>query len=91
MNIKAIQVLLYAYIYTKTKNYNFTQPLEAGIYSFKNLNSGFLPIDFSLPRKTPETIITQEKLDEFFAEIKEYIKEIYNEEIEFIEPAGLRY
>lgn len=90
-HLKAIQVLLYAYLYTKSKNYNFSKPLEAGIFSFKNLNSGFLPIDFALPRKKPETNITQEKLDEFIEELKIYIKEIYNPEIDFIEPADLRY
>jgi len=90
-HLKAIQVLLYAYLFTKSKNYNFTQPLEAGIYSFKNLNSGFLPIDFALPRKKPETNITEEKLEEFITELKIYIKEIYNPEIDFIEPADLRY
>ncbi|MEZ7856361.1 MAG: PD-(D/E)XK nuclease family protein, partial [Polaribacter sp.] len=90
-HLKAIQVLLYAYLFTKSKNYNFTQPLEAGIYSFKNLNSGFLPIDFALPRKKPETNITPEKLEEFITELKTYIKEIYNPEIDFIEPADLRY
>jgi len=90
-HLKAIQVLLYAYLFTKSKNYNFTQPLEAGIYSFKNLNSGFLPIDFALPRKKPETSITAEKLEEFITELKIYIQEIYNPEIDFIEPADLRY
>ncbi len=90
-HLKAIQVLLYAYLFTKSKNYNFNQPLEAGIYSFKNLNSGFLPIDFALPRKKPETNITEEKLEEFITELKIYIKEIYNPEIDFIEPADLRY
>ena len=90
-HLKAIQVLLYAYLFTKSKNYSFTQPLEAGIYSFKNLNSGFLPIDFALPRKKPETNITAEKLEEFITELKIYIKEIYNPEIDFIEPADLRY
>ena len=90
-HLKAIQVLLYAYLFTKSKNYSFTQPLEAGIYSFKNLNSGFLPIDFALPRKKPETNITGEKLEEFITELKIYIKEIYNPEIDFIEPADLRY
>ena len=90
-HLKAIQVLLYAYLFTKSKNHNFTQPLEAGIYSFKNLNSGFLPIDFALPRKKPETKITSEKLEEFITELKIYIKEIYNPEIDFIEPADLRY
>ena len=90
-HLKAIQVLLYAYLFTKSKNYNFNQPLEAGIYSFKNLNSGFLPIDFALPRKKPETNITEEKLEEFITELKIYIQEIYNPEIDFIEPADLRY
>jgi ATP-dependent helicase/nuclease subunit B len=90
-HLKAIQVLLYAYLFTKSKNYNFKQPLEAGIYSFKNLNSGFLPIDFAQPRKTPEANITAEKLDAFMFEIKTYIEEIYNPEIGFIEPADLRY
>jgi len=90
-HLKAIQVLLYAYLFTKSKNYNFNQPLEAGIYSFKNLNSGFLPIDFALPRKKPETSITAEKLEEFITELKIYIQEIYNPEIDFIEPADLRY
>ena len=90
-HLKAIQVLLYAYLFTKNKNHDFKQPLEAGIYSFKNLNSGFLPIDFALPRKKPETNITEEKLDQFITALKVYITEIYNPAIGFIEPADLRY
>jgi len=90
-HLKAIQVLLYAYLYTQSKNYNFNQPLEAGIYSFKNLNSGFLSVDFALPRRKAETNITSEKLEDFITEIKSYISEIYNLEIDFIEPADLRY
>ena len=90
-HLKAIQVLLYAYLFTKNKNYDFKQPLEAGIYSFKNLNSGFLLIDFALPRKKSETNITEEKLDQFITELKIYISEVYNPAIGFIEPADLRY
>ena len=90
-HLKAIQVLLYAYLYTQSKNYDFSKPLEAGIFSFKNLNSGFLPIDFALPRRKAETAITQEKLEAFIAELKVYITEIYNPKIDFIEPADLRY
>jgi len=41
--------------------------------------------------KKPETSITAEKLEEFITELKIYIKEIYNPEIDFIEPADLRY
>ena len=35
--------------------------------------------------------IEEEKLEEFITELKIYIKEIYNPEIDFIEPADLRY
>ncbi|WP_298762409.1 PD-(D/E)XK nuclease family protein [uncultured Polaribacter sp.] len=90
-HLKAIQVLLYAYLYTKSKNYKFNQPLEAGIYSFKNLKSGFLPVNFALPRRKAETKITSEKLEDFINEIKTYILEIYNPEINFKEPADLSY
>nr|WP_243456862.1 PD-(D/E)XK nuclease family protein [Polaribacter batillariae] len=88
---KAIQVLLYALLFTRSKNYDFKQPLTAGIYSFKNLNKGFLSINFSSNYRQPDTLITQEKLNEFLEEIKQYIKEIYNPEIAFIEPADLKY
>ena len=90
-HLKAIQVLLYAYLFTKSKNYNFSKPLEAGIYSFKNLNSGFLAVDFAPARKVPETSINSEKLDEFIVEIKKYISEIYAVTVDFVEPADLRY
>ena len=88
---KAIQVLLYAYLYTKSKKYDFSQPLAAGIYSFKNLNNGFLAIDFSSNYRKPTVEITEEKLDEFINEIKNYIKEIYTLEVDFKEPADLKY
>ena len=88
---KAIQVLLYAYLYTKSKNYNFKQPLQAGIYSFKNLNSGFLAVDFSSNYRNPAVEITSEKLDEFIDQIKSYITEIYTLDVDFIEPADLKY
>lgn len=88
---KAIQVLLYAFLYTKSKKHNFNQPLEAGIYSFKNLNSGFLPVDFSSNYRKPNLEITSERLEDFINEVKSYIQEIYNLEVDFIEPADLKY
>ena len=88
---KAIQVLLYGYCYTKSKKYTFDRPLEAGIYSFKNLNSGFLPVNFSSNYRKPDVEITEEKLEEFMNEIKTYIKEIYTLDVDFIEPADLKY
>lgn len=75
---KAIQVLLYAYLY----NENFeTANLESGIISFKNLNSGLLKVDFS----KKEHNINQEKLDEFISSIKKLILEIFNVKIPFTE------
>lgn len=88
---KAIQVLLYAFLFTKSKNFDFSKGLKGGIFSFKNLNSGFLAINFSSNYRKPDTEITQEKLDEFIEELKSYIKEIYNPEIDFIEPSDLKY
>ncbi len=88
---KAIQVLLYAYLFTQNKKFDFSKKLKAGIYSFKNLKEGFLSINFSSNYRNPDTDITQEKLDEFIEELKVYIKEIYNPEIAFNEPADLKY
>ena len=88
---KAIQVMLYAYLYTKSKNYDFKKPLEGGIYSFKNLNSGFLSVNFSSNYRKPDVEITAEKLEEFMVEIKTYIKEMYTLDVDFIEPADLKY
>ena len=88
---KAIQVLLYAYLYTKSKKYHFKQPLQAGIYSFKNLQSGFLAVDFSSNYRKPLVAITSEKLDEFITEIKKYLKEIYTLQEDFTAPADLKW
>jgi hypothetical protein len=88
---KAIQVLIYAYLYSKDKKFDFSKNLRAGIFSFKNMNSGFLAINFSSNYRKPETTITEEKLEEFMEELKMYIKEIYDPEVGFIEPADLRY
>ena len=88
---KAIQVLLYGFLFTKSKNFDNSKNLKAGIFSFKNLNQGFLSINFSSNYRTPDFTITEEKLEEFLVEIKEYIKEIYNPAIGFIEPPDLKY
>ena len=88
---KAIQVLLYAFLYSKSKNFDVSKKLKGGIFSFKNLNEEFLAINFSSNYRNPDTIITEEKLEEFIAELKVYIKEIYNSEVPFIEPADLKY
>lgn len=88
---KAIQVLLYAYLFSKSKKFDFSKNLKGGIYSFKNLNQGFLGINFSSNYRDPDTLITEEKLEEFIVQLKGYLTEIYNFEIGFMEPADLKY
>ena len=88
---KAIQVMLYAFLYTENKKFDFSNKLEAGIISFKNLKSGFLKMNFSSNYRTPDNEVTEEKLNDFMDEIKEFLKEIYNPKIDFIEPADLPY
>ena len=88
---KAIQVLLYAYLYTKSTNFNFEKPLEAGIISFKNLKNGFLKMNFSSNYRIPGNAITEEKLEEFLDQIKLVLQELYNPEISFVEPVDLPY
>ena len=88
---KAIQVLLYAFLFIKNKNFDFSKTLKAGIFSFKNLKQGFLPINFSSNYRKPDIEITSEKLEEFVEELKVYLKEIYNPEIAFAEPEDLKY
>ncbi len=81
---KALQVLLYAFLYCQEMNLDFSQPMESGIISFKNLNRGFLKVNFAEGR-AKDTLITKEKIDEFLLEIKKILTEIFNPEIPFEE------
>ena len=81
---KALQVLLYAYLYCQESNMDFSQPMESGIISFKNLNSGFLKVNF-VEGKVKESLITKEKMDQFIIEIRNILTEIFNSEIPFEE------
>ena len=88
---KAIQVLIYALLFTKSTSFDFSQPLQAGIYSFKSLKDGFLQVNFAEQRKSPETLISDEKLNDFLEVLKTYIQEMYNPDVAFLEPADLKY
>lgn len=80
---KAFQVLAYSLmINNKTPIVN----AEAGIISFKNLNSGFLKFgQKEKPRAPKNQLITQETLQTFTEELKKLILEICNKEIPFTE------
>ena len=88
---KAIQVLLYAYLYSQNNTIGKDTFIEAGIISFKNLKSGVLKMNFSLNYKNPENKITEEKLEEFMMQIKVLLQEIYNPEVSFLEPKSLPF
>ena len=82
---KPCQILAYAYM-MNAKN-PFTNPVEAGIISFKNLNNGFLKfgVKESTHSRKKDELISKETLDNYFVELKKLILEICNPDIDFIE------
>ncbi|OUS01527.1 hypothetical protein A9Q86_07040 [Flavobacteriales bacterium 33_180_T64] len=81
---KSFQILMYAYM--MHKNNKISLPVEAGIISFKSLNSGLLKFAKKLPNsRTKDYAITLETLISFEIELKKLISEIYNLDIDFIE------
>ena len=62
-NDKIIQVLAYAFMFEKEAK---GKPVEAGIISFKNLKSGFLP--FAFKENKEETVIIDEGILDYYLE-----------------------
>lgn len=81
---KAMQVMLYAFLYTKNNNHNFTGPLEAGIFSFKNRSAGFLKLNFAKGR-SKDSEMSEERIEEFMDVIRQLIVEIFDKNIPFKE------
>ncbi|MBC7642466.1 MAG: PD-(D/E)XK nuclease family protein [Flavobacterium sp.] len=79
-NEKIIQVLTYAFLYEKESD----KLIEAGIISFKNLKSGFLPFDFKIEKKS-NTAINSEVLNNYLEQIVLLLREILDSEIPFYE------
>ena len=74
------------YAYMMHKENKISLPVEAGIISFKSLNSGLLKFATKQPNsRTKDHWITPETLDAFEIELKKLITEIYNQEVNFIE------
>ncbi|MBU3820554.1 PD-(D/E)XK nuclease family protein [Flavobacteriaceae bacterium XHP0103] len=83
---KSFQVLSYALMMQNSNKIKL--PIEAGIISFKNLNSGFLK--FSIKDKIgayakKDSLITIETLEAFQLELKNLILEICNPNVDFTE------
>ncbi|MDX6191492.1 PD-(D/E)XK nuclease family protein [Flavobacterium sp. Fl-318] len=80
-NDKIIQVLAYAFMFeTEAKEI----PIEAGIISFKNLKSGFLPFGFKEDKELTTTV-SKEILASYLEEIVVLLKEIFDVTIPFEE------
>ncbi len=78
---KIIQLLSYAYMYEKNAQ---ELPMEAGIISFKNMKSGFLPFGIK-EEKINNTQIKKETLKEFEGQLIELLKDILDQNNDFIE------
>ena len=74
-NDKIIQVLAYAFMYEKEAN---GKPIEAGIISFKNLKSGFLPFSFK-DGKEEKTTIDTDILNDYLEQMVLLLNEILDE------------
>ncbi len=80
-NDKIIQLLCYALMYAKTSQ---TQNIETGIFSFKNVKSGFMPFKLNFEKQEIKTA-TPQILESFEQEIIILLQEILNPKIDFIE------
>ncbi|WP_281336937.1 PD-(D/E)XK nuclease family protein [Flavobacterium eburneipallidum] len=80
-NDKIIQVLAYAYMYEKEAN---GKPMEAGIISFKNLKSGFLPFSFKEGKEENTTIDTA-ILNDYLEQMVLLLNEILDVTKDFVE------
>jgi len=81
---KSFQVLTYAYLMHAKKP--FTEPVEAGIISFKNLSAGFLKFQKKQSgSRDKEALISNEILADYEVQLKQLILEICNQKVDFIE------
>ena len=81
---KALQVMLYAFLYGNSNKHIFDGELEAGIFSFRNMKSNFLRMDFGQGRKKDYNV-TEEKIEEFMLVVKQLISNIFDVNKPFIE------
>jgi hypothetical protein len=78
---KIIQILAYAYMYENEAN---GKPMEAGIISFKNLKSGFLPFTFK-ENSEETTVISEDILSNYLEQMVLLLNEILDVNIPFEE------
>ncbi|MDP2089303.1 MAG: PD-(D/E)XK nuclease family protein [Flavobacteriaceae bacterium] len=82
---KAMQLLLYAYMFLKQPENTHNNSVLCGNISFKNLSDGFIKVNISKEYKGKDYEITIEKLAPFMDEIRNLIMEILDINIPFVE------
>lgn len=85
---KAVQLLIYALL-IQNANFDFKNGLQAGNVSFKNLQSGFLKLNFTGSRKQ-DNQITEERLDLFVNFLQKVISNLMDES-SFVENLDSKY
>ena len=77
---KALQLLVYSYLYLKNNPNYLDHEVIAGNFSFKNLKEGFISVAKKLGNKKNDILITSFVLDEIEEIIKEIINKILTED-----------
>jgi hypothetical protein len=79
---KAFQVLLYTFLYTKHTAYDKKKNIQAGVVSFKNLNAGFIPVNFT-KKKNEIPNLTSDNIDSFMEIVQNLLLLIFDQNIPF--------
>lgn len=82
---KAMQLLLYSYMFLKQPENKNNESIISGNISFKNWSDGFIKVNISDIFRGKDHHITLEKLIPFMDEIKKLILEILDPNIPFVE------
>lgn len=88
---KALQVMLYAFMYSKTYPEVLHTGMEAGIYSLKNFKGGFIQMDFATKKGHRDHNISAARLEEFIRAFETVIQDLFNPELPFIENPDRSY
>jgi len=83
--LKAIQLMLYAYIYLKQEENLAIKSVQCGNISFKNLRQGYIKVNLNPSRGPADNELSLIKLEPFMNLVTELITEILNPAIPFIE------
>jgi len=81
-NDKIIQILAYAFMFD---SYAAGKEIEAGIISFKNLKTGFMPFVFKDIDKSETAVINESIAENYKEQIVILLKEILDQNIPFVE------